>query len=157
MAEVQLGKLGGDVDPDPALREIATRLRVSISAFRRRSHDALTEGDLTGPQLTALSRLERLGPMTTADLARREQITPQSMGSTVADLERLDLVAREPDATDGRRRLLTVTADGRAVLGSGRGAVADTMAVNMAVSFTAAEIATLDEAASLIERLADLF
>ena len=143
--------------PDPALIGVATRLRISIGTFRRRSHEALSEGDLSGPQLTALSRLERLGSVTTAELARREQITPQAMGATVAVLEGRGLVARAADPADGRRRLLTVTDAGRAVLSSERGSVAETMAAAMATSFTAEEIATLDAAAPLIERLADLF
>jgi DNA-binding MarR family transcriptional regulator len=139
-----------------ALTGIATRLRVSISAFRRRSHEALSAGDLTGPQLTALSRLERLGSVTTAELARREQLTPQTMGGTVAVLEDRGLVARTADPADGRRWLLTVTDAGRAALSSERNAVTDRMAAAMA-SFTSEEIATLDAAASLIQRLADQF
>src|ERR1700761_2386865 len=111
-----------------ASRETATRLRVGIGAFKRRTQETLSEGDLTVPQLTALSRLDRpspsttagpapraqttppavsapsrldrLGPSTTAELARREQITPQAMGATIASLERRDLVARRPDAGD---------------------------------------------------------
>ncbi|WP_406430833.1 MarR family transcriptional regulator [Streptomyces sp. NBC_00631] len=144
-------------EPDPELIGVATRLRISIGVFRRRSHEALSEGDLTGPQLTALSRLERLGAVTTAELARREQITPQAMGATVAVLEGRGLVVRADDPADGRRRLLTVTDAGRAVLSSERSVVADTMAAAMATSFTPEEIATLDAAAPLIERLADLF
>lgn len=144
-------------EPDSALIGVATRLRISIGTFRRRSHEALSEGDLTGPQLTALSRLERLGAVTTAELARREQITPQSMGATVAVLEGRGLLARAADPADGRRWLLTVTDAGRAVLSSERSAVAETMAAAMAAFFTAEEIATLDAAAPLIERLADLF
>ncbi|OIJ86744.1 hypothetical protein BIV23_43450 [Streptomyces monashensis] len=146
-----------NLEPDPALIGVATRLRISIGAFRRRSHEALSEGDLTGPQLTALSRLERLGAVTTAELARREQITPQAMGATVAVLQGRGLVARAADPADGRRQLLTVTEAGRTVLSSERSVVAETMAAAMATSFTAEEIATLDTAAPLIERLADLF
>lgn len=144
-------------ESNPALTGIATRLRISISAFRRRSHEALSAGDLTGPRLTALSRLERLGPVTTAELARREQLTPQTMGTTVAVLQDRGLVARTADVTDGRRWLLTVTDAGRAVLSSERSAVTDRMAAAMAGSFTAEEVAILDAAAPLIERLADLF
>ncbi|MFJ9904438.1 MarR family winged helix-turn-helix transcriptional regulator [Streptomyces sp. NPDC101152] len=147
----------GTFEPDPALIGVATRLRISIGTFRRRSHEALSEGDVTGPQLTALSRLERLGAVTTAELARREQITPQAMGATVAVLENRGLVTRTADPADGRRWLLTVTEAGRAVLSSERSAVADRMAAAMATSFTPEEIATLDAAAPLIERLADLF
>ena len=56
----------------PDIRATAVRLRVSIGAFKRRSHEAWTEGELTGPQLTVLSRIDRLGPVTTAELARRD-------------------------------------------------------------------------------------
>ncbi|NUQ97933.1 MAG: MarR family transcriptional regulator [Streptomyces sp.] len=145
------------MESSPALIGVATRLRISISAFRRRSHEALSKGDVTGPQLTALSRLERLGPVTTAELARREQLTPQTMGATVAALEDRGLVARTADPADGRRRLLTVTDAGRATLRSERSGVADRMAAAMAASFTSEEIETLDAAAPLIERLADHF
>lgn len=142
---------------DPALFGVATRLRISISAFRRGSHEALSEGDLPAPQLTALSRLERFGPVTTAELARREQITPQAMGVTVAGLEERGLVARSADPADGRRWLLTATDAGRDALNSGRSAIVGRMAAAMAASFTAEEITTLAAAAPLIERLAELF
>ncbi len=81
------------IEQDAAVRETATRLRVGVGAFKRRTQETLAEGDLTVPQLTALSRLDRLGPCTTAELARREQITPQAMGATIASLEQRGLVA----------------------------------------------------------------
>jgi DNA-binding MarR family transcriptional regulator len=137
-------------------RVTAARLRVAMSAFKRRAHEAATEGDLTGPQLAALSRLDRLGPATTAELARREQITPQAMGATIASLEQRGLVARSADASDGRRSILSLTPSGRDVVLSGRSAVADKIAAALAESFTREEIAMLDAAASLIERLSDL-
>jgi DNA-binding MarR family transcriptional regulator len=143
-------------DQDTAIRETATRLRVSTGAFKRRTQETLSEGDLTVPQLTALSRLDRLGPSTTAELARREQITPQAMGATIASLERRDLVARRPDAGDGRRSILRLTPAGQAAVRSGRWAVVDRVAVVLDESFTSEEIATLDAAARLIGRLAEL-
>jgi DNA-binding MarR family transcriptional regulator len=139
-----------------AVRETATRLRIGIGAFKRRTQEALAEGDLTNPQLTVLSRLDRFGPATVAELARREQITPQAMGATVASLERRDLVIRRPDAADGRRSILNLTPVGRDAIGSGRSAIADKVAGVLAESFTTEEIATLDAAARLIERLAEL-
>jgi DNA-binding MarR family transcriptional regulator len=140
----------------PEVRATATRLRVSMSAFKRRAHEASTEGDLTAPQVTALSRIDRLGPLTTAELARREQITPQAMGATIASLERLGLVARIADAADGRRSILSLTPPGRDAVHSGRSAVSDKIAAALAESFTPDEIAILDAAAPLIERLSDL-
>jgi DNA-binding MarR family transcriptional regulator len=140
----------------PTAREAAHGLQVAISAFKRRVRDAQGEGDLTSPQLTALSRLDRLGAMTTADLARREQISPQAMGSTIASLEKLGLVARSADAGDGRRSILTLTPEGLAAIRSGRSAVVDRVTVVLAESFTDEETAILAAAGPLIERLADL-
>src|ERR1700734_141192 len=111
--------------PEAAIRETATRLRVGVGAFNRRTQETLAEGDLTSPQLTALSRLDRRGPATTAELARREQITPQAMGVTIASLEQRGLVARSPDATDARRSVLALTPAGRTAVHSGRSALVD--------------------------------
>lgn len=138
------------------IRDTATRLRVSIGAFRRRAHEAAIEGDLTGPQLTALSRLDRFGPATTAELARREQITPQAMGAMIASLEQRGLVTRTPDAADRRRSILALTPAGQTAIRSGRSAIADRVAAVLEKSFTDEERAVLDAAAPLIERLAGL-
>jgi DNA-binding MarR family transcriptional regulator len=143
----------GDV---PGVRETASRLRVAIGAAKRRIRDASGEGELSIPQLTALSRLDRLGPMTTAELARREQISPQSMGATIASLEKLGLVARSADAADGRLSILGMTPDGLAAIRSGRNAMTDRIVAVLEESFTAEETGILAVAAPLIERLADL-
>jgi DNA-binding MarR family transcriptional regulator len=140
----------------PGIRATAARLRVSIGAFKRRAYEVRAEGDLTGPQLTVLSRIDRLGPVTTAELARREQITPQGMGVTVASLEQRGLVTRGADASDGRRSILRLTPSGREALHSGRSAISDKIAAALVESFTRDEVAVLDAAASLIERLSDL-
>jgi DNA-binding MarR family transcriptional regulator len=141
--------------PDPR-RETANRLRIAIGAFKRRLHEAQAEGDLSNPQLTALSRLDRLGPMTTTGLARREQMTPQAMGATIAGLERLGLVTRCTDADDARRSILSLTPEGRQAVRSGRNAVVDRVTEVLEESFTDAETEALAVAAPLIERLAQL-
>jgi DNA-binding MarR family transcriptional regulator len=143
-------------EADAAVRETATRLRVGIGAFKRRTQEAHADGDLTAPQLTALSRLDRLGPSTTAELARREQITPQAMGVTMASLQERGLVVRRPDAADGRRSILSLTPAGQAAITSGRSALTDKIAAALDESFTTEQIAILDAAGPLIERLAEL-
>jgi DNA-binding MarR family transcriptional regulator len=140
----------------PGTRETASRLRVAISAFKRRIRETSSEGELRIPQLAALSRLDRLGPMTTAELARREQITPQAMGTTTAGLEKLGLVARSADAADARLSILSLTREGRTAVRSGRNAAADRITAVLEESFTGEETAILAAAAPLIERLADL-
>ena len=145
-----------EIADTPEVRETANRLRVAIGAFKRRVRETSTDGELTNPQLTALSRLDRLGSMTTAELARREQISPQAMGTTIASLEDLGLVARSADAADGRRSILSLTPEGLAAIRSGRNAVVDRISEVLVGSFAAAEIEALAAAAPLIERLADL-
>lgn len=140
----------------PGARETASRLRLAIGAFKRRIREASAEGELSIPQVTALSRLDRLGPMTTAGLARREQISPQAMGATIASLEKLGLVARSADAADGRLSILSLTPEGLAAVRSGRNAVVDRIVAVLDESFTDEETRALATAAPLIERLADL-
>ena len=140
----------------PGVRETATRLRVAIGAFKRRVREASAEGELTIPQITALSRVDRFGPTTTAELARREQISPQAMGATIASLEKLGLVARSADAADGRLSILGLTPEGLAAVHSGRNAVVDRIIAVLDESFTDEETEILAAAAPLIERLADL-
>jgi DNA-binding MarR family transcriptional regulator len=94
--------------------------------------------------------------MTTAELARREQITPQAMGATIAGLEQRGLVARSPDAADARRSILTLTAEGQTAIQSGRDALVDRVAAALGASFTTDEIAVLRAATPLLERLTDL-
>jgi DNA-binding MarR family transcriptional regulator len=140
----------------PEVGATAVRLRVAMGAFKRRAHETASEGDLTGPQLTALSRIDRLGPVTTAELARREQITPQAMGATIASLEQRGLVTRSADADDGRRSILSLTPSGRDAVHLVRGSASDRIAAALTESFTRDEIAILDAAAPLIERLSGL-
>ena len=151
-----MSEVEGLADGQPEVRVTAARLRVGLSAFRRRVHETAMDGDLSAPQLTALSRIDRLGPVTTAELARREQITPQAMGATIASLEQRGLVARGADVSDGRRSILNLTPSGRDAVHSGRSALSDKIAAALAESFTPGEIAILDAAAPLIERLSDL-
>jgi DNA-binding MarR family transcriptional regulator len=150
------GEPAETVSEVPRGRETATRLRVAIGAFKRRVREASAEGELSIPQITALSRLDRFGSMTTAELARREQISPQAMGATIASLEKLGLVARSADARDGRRSILGLTPEGLAAVHSGRNAVVDRIIAVLDESFTDEETQILAAAAPLIERLADL-
>jgi DNA-binding MarR family transcriptional regulator len=146
----------GAAEETLGIRETANGLRVAIGAFRRRLREASSEGELSSPQLTALSRIDRLGPMTTAELARREQISPQAMGTTIASLQNLGLVVRHGDAADGRRLMLSLTPEGLAAIRSGRNAMVDRIAGVLEESFADEETEILAAAAPLIERLADL-
>src|SRR5271166_3428595 len=92
------------------VNEVAGALRVALGLLTRRLRQLKAEGELTLPESSALARLDRGGPATSSDLARREQISPQSMGATLAALEARGLVRRQPDPDDGRRAVLSITA-----------------------------------------------
>jgi DNA-binding MarR family transcriptional regulator len=134
--------------------DVATAMMVSIGLLTRRLRQVRVPGQLTLPELSALSRLDRHGPATTTTLAKAEQISVQSMGATLASLENQGLLERHADADDGRRSVLSVTDSGRQTLHERRSARAQVLADGLAAHFTPGEVKQLMAAAPLIERLA---
>jgi DNA-binding MarR family transcriptional regulator len=57
------------------------------------------------------------------DLARRANITPQAMGELVDELEELGYLTRQPDPTDRRAKLITLTDRGRAAVDAGKATI----------------------------------
>src|ERR1700687_2231753 len=98
--------------PPVPVETAVTELSLAIGQLMRRLRAEVNPGELTWSQLATLARLERVGAMTTADLARSEHVKPQSMGTTLADLEQEGLVQRRPHPTDGRQVLFALTAEG---------------------------------------------
>ena len=133
---------------------VADALLSSVSLLVRRISQLPTGDDLTMPERSALKLLERAGAATSAELARAAQISPQSMGVTVAALTDRGVVRRDRDSGDGRRVLLSVTPDGSKLLASKRDTRNQQMAAALGGNFTAAELQCLLAAAPLIERLA---
>src|SRR6478672_13601744 len=101
---------------EPDIGQVAGALFVSVGLLRRQLRQQRVPGDLTFPETAALARLDRGGPATSAELARQEQISPQSMGATLGALEKRGLIARSPDPNDGRCVVLALTESGRAAL-----------------------------------------
>jgi DNA-binding MarR family transcriptional regulator len=138
-------------------QEVAASLRTSLGFVVRRLKQVRTEGDLTLPESSALARLDRGGPATAAELARQEQISPQSMGATLAILQERGLIERKADPDDGRRLVLSLTAAGAEVLHNRRSARTQMLAAALAEHFSDDELALLQQAAPLLERLAEHF
>ena len=138
----------------PDVSEVAGALRFSIGLLLRRLRQVRAEGELTLPESSALARLDRGGPATASALARLEQISPQSMGATLASLEAKGLIERRPDPEDGRRAVLSVTGAGLGWLRSKRNAGVEQLAKALSAGFTPAELQVLLTAAPLLERLA---
>ncbi len=139
---------------EPDIEQIAAALQLSIRLLRRQLQQSQVDRELTLPQTSALALLERGGPTTPSALAKLEQISPQSMGATLAALEARELVERQADPTDGRRVVMSITDAGAAMLRALRGARTEQLAQALSAGFTAAELKQLMAAAPLIERLA---
>jgi DNA-binding MarR family transcriptional regulator len=133
---------------------LATELRTGVGLLLRRLRQIPAEGELTLPESSALARLDRYGPASSSELAKREQISPQSMGATIAALEARGLVRRDADPDDGRRQILSPTEAGHAALRGRRNAKTELMAAALDAEFSAEELERLRAAAPLIERLA---
>jgi len=136
------------------VHDVAAAIRVSVGLLLRRMRQVRPAGELSLPENSALVRLERSGPMTPTSLARLEQISPQSVGATIAAMESRGLVGRNPDPADGRRILLSVTEAGLQALRDKRNARTEQLAKALSTGFTARELEQLSAAAPLIERLA---
>jgi DNA-binding MarR family transcriptional regulator len=139
---------------EPDVVEVATALRVSVGLLVRRLRQVQVDGELTMAETSALARLDRGGPATSSALAKLEQISPQSMGATLAALEARRLVERRSDPDDGRRVVLELTGEGRDLLWHRRNARTRMLADALSAGFTRTELKQLLAAAPLLERLA---
>jgi DNA-binding MarR family transcriptional regulator len=136
------------------VEQVAKALQVSIGLLRRQLRQTPVNDELTLPETSALARIDRGGPATSAALAKLEQISPQSMGATLGALEARGLLARRPDPTDGRCAVLSLTAAGLDMLRKRRNARTEQLAQVLSAEFTNRELEQLRAAAPLLERLA---
>ena len=95
---------------DVAVEEFALALRLLVRRIRADAPPELREFSWT--QKAVLSRLEKDGPATAADLARAEGVKPQSMGTALGLLEKMGFVERKAHPTDGRQINIKLTARG---------------------------------------------
>jgi DNA-binding MarR family transcriptional regulator len=84
--------------------------------IRRGFEDQLDAFDLSIPEYTALSVLQRRPGLSNAQLARRSLITPQSMIDVVSGLEENGLIARKATASHARVLAIRLTPEGRRLL-----------------------------------------
>ncbi|PKV95107.1 DNA-binding MarR family transcriptional regulator [Amycolatopsis echigonensis] len=137
--------------------ELAVTLYGAVSLIARRLRQSQVTAELSLPERSALSRLDRDGPATTAALARAEQITPQAMSTTISGLSARGFVARTPDPADGRQMIVSLTPEGSEVLRARRDARMRQFAESLRSGFSPEELAVLKEAAPLLERLGQTF
>jgi DNA-binding MarR family transcriptional regulator len=99
--------------------ELASRLRLAVMRLGRRLRRQ-AGGDLTPSQMSALSSVERTGPLTLGELSAVEGVRPPTLTKVVAALEEQGLVARHTDPSDRRVARVEVTAAGSSLLARSR-------------------------------------
>lgn len=91
---------------------IGYELKRAQHALRLAMDQALRQLRLTTPQYAALVSLEQERGLSSAELARRSFVTPQTMSAIVANLEQRRLVERGPRSDHGRILDTRLTARG---------------------------------------------
>lgn len=134
--------------------QAAEQLRFVTRTLVRRMRADSPGPEFSRPLHSVLRRLDTDGPMTTADLARAEFITPQTMGAFVAELEEHKLVERTADPNDGRRRLVSLTREGSRVLTEGRARRQSWLAHAIETQLDADEQRTVLAALELLRKVA---
>jgi len=130
---------------------LAGDLRLACMRISRRVRFEST-GALPPHQFSVLVRLDNV-PSTPRELADIEKVSAPSMSRTVGSLVARGLVARQADPMDGRQVILSLTAEGRAVLHDIRRRRDEWMAIRLR-SLLPGERAILVEATAILSRVA---
>jgi DNA-binding MarR family transcriptional regulator len=135
------------------VEDFALALGLLVRRIRSDAPPELREFSWT--QKAVLSRLEKDGPATSADLARAEGVKPQSMGAAITSLEEMGLVERKAHPTDGRQMNIKLTAKGTA-LRKGTREAKHTWLANAIAKLDKRDQAILFKAGELIREMVEL-
>ncbi|EGD54789.1 MarR family winged helix-turn-helix transcriptional regulator [Gordonia neofelifaecis] len=135
--------------------DVGDHLRTTIAELNRKLRAHSSVMDLTRSQSAVISSLDRLGPTSTADLARAHGMRQQSMAAIVSALTDAGVVAGSPDPSDRRRILLDLTESARSELTVGRLERADWLAHAITEALRPDEVERLAEAVHLLQRVAE--
>ncbi|SEG74786.1 DNA-binding transcriptional regulator, MarR family [Actinacidiphila yanglinensis] len=99
--------------------------------YRQLAQASADDLNLTYAQLSALARIEQLGPIRLGELAAIEQVAAPTLTRTVRPLAEAGLIGKAPDPSDGRSWLVSIHEEGRALLGRIRRERAELLARRM--------------------------
>jgi DNA-binding MarR family transcriptional regulator len=123
MTDPRPGASAGDSDGDgPALDAAQLNtyfaLMEAVSLLQHRLEQQLrAEGGISYVQFQLLARLNARGPLTMTDLADGVVYSRSGLTYQAGLLEKAGLITRGPSPEDERATLVTITDDGRALLG----------------------------------------
>ena len=139
-------------DLDATAKAVTGRIVRLASLFQQRYNEAFEQLGLKEGDYGLLAALRRSGEpfaLTPTELARSQMMSSGGMTFVVDRLERLGLVAREPNPADRRGTLVTLTSDGRA-------AVDQAMSLHVEVERELVEALTASEQTRLVGLLRKL-
>jgi DNA-binding MarR family transcriptional regulator len=131
--------------------DLAVHLRLVISRMARRLRQE-AGGGLSPSLSSALASIDRHGPLTPSELAARERVQRPTITRILGRLEEAGLVERTADPTDRRSSLVTTAPDGQELMREQR-TRKDAYLARRLRALSAEERATLDRAATILERM----
>jgi DNA-binding MarR family transcriptional regulator len=137
----------------PPVTDVASHLRLVVARTARRLRQE-AEQDLSPSLTSALASIDRHGPLTPSELAALERVQRPTATRMLGRLAELGLIERAADPADGRSALITASPAGRALLRRLRTRKNQYLARRLR-TLTPDEVATLDRAAAILERMLD--
>jgi DNA-binding MarR family transcriptional regulator len=119
-------------------------IKVAEQATQQAKERVLREAGITVAQQAALTILSDHDGLTAAELARRCQVTPQTMNSTVGRMEARGLVERVPHPMHGTLIEIRLTQRGREVFGRADARI-EALDSDLASGLSPAELQALKE------------
>jgi len=132
------------------LTALANDVRMTCQLVSRRVRYESTH-ELAPHQVSVLGRLAR-GPLTPGELADLERVSAPSITRTVNCLVDKGLITRADNPSDGRSKMLSISPEGRDVLGR-VGHARDDWMVRRLAGLTADERETLRAATELLDQV----
>ena len=114
-----------------------------------------SEGPVQPALYPTLAALDRLGPLGIGDIAEALGITQPGATNSVTQLSKMGLVAAEQPADDQRRRVITLTAAGRAAVEQGKALIWPRIEAAVAELCRDLPGGLLEQLAAMEDRLAD--
>jgi len=134
---------------------LASEIRGIAGRLKRRLRDHGGQHNLTPSQVSVVLRLEKDAPATVSALARAEGMRPQSMSAVIAPLQEAGLVQGDPDPSDRRQTLMSLTPKCLKWLRDGRAAKQDWLTATISQKLSTREQEKLHAALELLTRLAE--
>jgi DNA-binding MarR family transcriptional regulator len=100
----------------PDLSREASDLRIATFRLARRMRTQRAVDSMSDGQFAVLAGLFVHGPHTLTELADRERVSSPAMNRTVNCLQDAGYISRSADESDGRKVVIDLTDDGRAVV-----------------------------------------